>query len=614
MLDYGDLNEAFATEHEVSLVAFDATGSIVDIDTLAFSSDGSITPEDLILAGDALSAEPGQPGNYTFNVEGAGIASVELQFSSNVGTGPTDPNFALAVLCFDPDLPDIPDTPIASQCAYFDVLEPGSPVEGLGTVHPYLNISSTGNAIVLAEGVDPFIYGAPNIPEDMITNGGIVDGGFADAEKLHEYSFSFSPGLTVNLFSLQMLDYGDLNEAFATEHEVTLVAYDSGGNLVGSDTLAFSSDGTITPPALVITGDALTAAPGEPGNYVFSVAGNNISQLELQFSSDVGSGPTDPNFALAVLCFEPEFPESTPGSQCADFATLEPGSPVEGLGTVHPDLNIITTGNAIVLAEGVDPFIYGAPNIPEEMITNGGIVEGGFADAEQLHDYSFSFAPGLTVEEFSLQLLDYGDLNTVFATEHEVSLVAYDGSGNVVDTNVLAFSSDGTITPPPLVLAGDAISSVPGEPGNYVFSVAGNGIERIELEFSSNLGSGFTDPNFALALLCFEPEEQIEPELDPPTADLTLLRSKRAPEIGGKFLVEYACSATAPNLVSATINGYDVVNGQEVNLVVRENESARVIDDMLIWLFAPDFSFDVTCADDNGNEVSTTIVPEFETP
>jgi hypothetical protein len=133
------------------------------------------------------------------------------------------------------------------------------------------------------------------------------------------------------------------------------------------------------------------------------------------------------------------------------------------------------------------------------------------------------------------------------------------------------------------------------------------------LEYGSNLGDSATDPLHGLALLCFVPENDT-PELDPPTAELTLIRPKLPPTVGGKFLVEYDCSDTAPNLVSATINGYDVINGQEVSLVVSEDESARIVDDVLIWLFAPEFSFDVTCADDNGNEVSTSVVPEFDVP
>ncbi len=154
-----------------------------------------------------------------------------------------------------------------------------------------------------------------------------------------------------------------------------------------------------------------------------------------------------------------------------------------------------------------------------------------------------------------------------------------------------------------------------GEPGNYTFEVIGSGISRLEIEYNNDVTPGLrSDPHHAFSLLCFDPEGDTGEELDPPTAELTMLRPKTAPEVGGKFLVEYACSETAPNLVSATINGYDVVSGQEVNLVVRDHESARIIGGMLVWLFAPEFSMNVTCADDLGNEVSTTVEPEFVFP
>jgi hypothetical protein len=186
-----------------------------------------------------------------------------------------------------------------------------------------------------------------------------------------------------------------------------------------------------------------------------------------------------------------------------------------------------------------------------------------------------------------------------------------------VDTDILFYTSDTAKNPHTgsagdLFLTGDA-STQPGNPGNFTFVVEGNEISRLELEFSNNVASSHSDSFFGLAVLCFEPEQDA-PQLDPPTAELTLIRPKLPPTVGGKFLVEYDCSDTAPNLVSATINGYDVINGQEVSLVVSEDESARIVDDVLIWLFAPEFSFDVTCADDNGNEVSTSVVPEFDVP
>jgi len=307
---------------------------------------------------------------------------------------------------------------------------------------------------------------------------------------------------------------------------------------------------------------------------------------------------------------------------CADFSQLAAGESVEGLGTIQPQLNITTSGgNTEVIDEGVAPGAYNSPN-GESGIPNNGVGDlAGFADRNRLHDYVFTFAPDVTVDYFSAKMLDFGDFNAPNATEHEVSLVAYDADGNEITNDVLFFTSDGKTTPRDgsagdLWITGDATTAAPGQPGNYTFTVAGNGIARLEMHYAHN-GDGSqdtpSDPYFGMAVLCFQ-AEQSQPELDPPTAALTQLRPKRPPFIGGKFLVEYACSETAPNLVSATINGYDVVNGQDVNLVVGENESPRIVDDMLIWLFAPDFHFDVVCADDSGNQVSTTVVPEFDVP
>ncbi len=304
---------------------------------------------------------------------------------------------------------------------------------------------------------------------------------------------------------------------------------------------------------------------------------------------------------------------------CANLSQLPVGSSVEGLGTIHPLLNITTsTGNGITIAEGILPGAYQGPN--DAPVPNYGInALNGFFDADKIHQYEYSFAPDVTVDYFSLKMLDYGDHNGLLTSEQAISLVGYDVNGNEVARDTLAFTNDPVINPRnssagDLWYTGDAATALEGEPGNYTFEVAGSGIASLQIEYDNDVSPGQpSDPHHGFALLCFEPE-QSSTELEPPTAALTLLRSKPAPLIGGKFLVEYACSETAPSLVSATINGYDVVNGQDVNLVIGESESARIVDDMLIWLFAPEFSFDVTCADDNGNEVSTTVVPEFETP
>ena len=615
MLDFGDYNPNGATEHNASLVAYDSAGNVVATDTLSFTSDGVLVKgQGLWITGDA-SAAVGQPGNYYFVVAGTGIASLELQFSSNLGDGPSDTKFGFSVLCFQPEGGDPPTPPAGTSCADFNLLEPGTLAEGLGAVHPNLNISGAGTIVAIAEGVEPKLYSGPNYP-GFITNVGTAEfGGFSDVAQIHDYAFSFSPGMAVSYFSINMLDYGDFNPIGATEHNVALVGYDKFGFEVARDTLSFTSDGNMTPDdELWNTGDATTAV-GNPGNYIFTVSGASMSRIELEFSTNLGVGPSDTKFGFSILCFEPEAPPPQPpaGSMCADFNLLEPGTSAEGLGTVHPNLNISGAGNVVAIAEGQEPKLYTGPNIPGNLVNYGSGDYGGISDSEQIHDYNFSFAPGVTVDYFSINMLDFGDYNPNGATEHNASLVAYDSAGNVVATDTLSFTSDGVLVKGQgLWITGDASAAV-GQPGNYYFVVAGTGIASLELQFSSNLGDGPSDTKFGFSVLCFQPETEKEPELDPPTAVLELLRPKTN-EVGGKFLVEYACSETAPNLVSATINGYDVTSGQNVNLVVRSNESARIVNNVLIWLFAPEFSLDVTCADANGNEVSTSVVPNFGTP
>ena len=627
MLDYGDRNEQFATEHNISLVAYDENGAVVDEDTLTYTSDAALNPRtgsagDLFITGDAAT-QPGNPGNYTFEVEGSGIAQIELEFSNNVNDIYSDSFFGLAVLCFEPE--EIPvDPPVGISCANFADLAPGTSVEGLGTIHPALNISTTGNAVSIRENSEPFAYQGPNVGTPIPNLGVNPFDGFYDETIQHDYSFGFAPDTTVNYFTLKMLDYGDRNEQFATEHNISLVAYDENGAVVDEDTLTYTSDAALNPRTgsagdLFITGDAATQ-PGNPGNYTFEVEGSGIAQIELEFSNNVNDIYSDSFFGLAVLCFEPEeIPVDPPvGISCANFADLAPGTSVEGLGTIHPALNISTTGNAVSIRENSEPFAYQGPNVGTPIPNLGVNPFDGFYDETIQHDYSFGFAPDTTVNYFTLKMLDYGDRNEQFATEHNISLVAYDENGAVVDEDTLTYTSDAALNPRTgsagdLFITGDAATQ-PGNPGNYTFEVEGSGIAQIELEFSNNVNDIYSDSFFGLAVLCFEPEIDQEPELDPPTAELTLIRPKQPPAVGGKFLVEYACSETAPNLVSATINGYDVVNGQGVSLVVSENESARVVDDLLVWLFAPEFLMEVTCADDSGSEVSTSVVPEFETP
>jgi hypothetical protein len=82
------------------MTAYDANGVVVSIDELSYTSTAYNSPKygDLFVAGDAMSAVPGEPGNWTWNVSGSGIVKVVLEF----GVG-FDPNIGFDVLTFTPE-------------------------------------------------------------------------------------------------------------------------------------------------------------------------------------------------------------------------------------------------------------------------------------------------------------------------------------------------------------------------------------------------------------------------------------------------------------------------------------------------------------------------------
>ncbi len=183
------------------------------------------------------------------------------------------------------------------------------------------------------------------------------------------------------------------------------------------------------------------------------------------------------------------------------FENLDPSDFVEGLGTVNPFLNIKAVLNPffgtcsmspVVIEEG-NPFPYWA----YKSGNNGfhGCLSGtrGMVDPQDcVDDYQFTFAPGYEVSCFTIHMLDFGDYFSFSGNTHTVTLTAYDGNNSQVDQDVLTFQG-GVQT-----FAGDACNALPGDPGNYLFEVQGNGIKRVMLEFLESPDSriGFDDIGF----------------------------------------------------------------------------------------------------------------------
>jgi len=221
---------------------------------------------------------------------------------------------------------------------------------------------------------------------------------------------------------------------------------------------------------------------------------------------------------------------------CVDFGSKAAGDSVNGLGAVHPQLNISSTNNAVVVKQNVDPIAYGG-NLPgQNNAPNGcigpaagfvdlGAAAGNFSVDSRLHDYVFTFAPGTSVGEFSLRMVDHGDFNPGHATSHSVKLVAYNASGDIVDEHELAYTSTNATNP--LGVNGDACTAPPGEPGNFTFNVSGSHITRLELRSSNNgpVPNEPSDPLIGFNELCFvlestEVQIDIKPGTNPNTVNL----------------------------------------------------------------------------------------------
>jgi hypothetical protein len=208
--------------------------------------------------------------------------------------------------------------------------------------------------------------------------------------------------------------------------------------------------------------------------------------------------------ALAPAARAQECPP--PGASCpaggtaiaVDFEALVPGTPVEGLGTVHPDLAIATqTGLAPACTPGTSRAIQELDNLFPSYGSDPGTnacLNGfrGFGDDVMCTlNYEFTFSAGTTVSCFSLLMLDFGDLFPYGVANHNVVMNAYAGAA-LVDTDVLAMVG------PVQLVTGDACDAQDGNPGRYRFRVAAPGITRVTLTFdeSPDPNVGFDDLQF----------------------------------------------------------------------------------------------------------------------
>jgi hypothetical protein len=232
--------------------------------------------------------------------------------------------------------------------------------------------------------------------------------------------------------------------------------------------------------------------------------------------------PTPTTATVTVTTTASSTPSSTPtGLACtteqSDFTQVAVGSSVEGLGKVAPDLNIKALNNAIRVDASRQPKVYDATGSNGRKIPNGGMDPGGgFSDVQahlnrQAHHYVFTFAPGVTVNDFSLHMQDFGDWNPGIdpaakkhPTNHIVLLTGFDAGGVVVAQQTLSYTTPPVEFPTSsdqygnLQITGDALSAMPGQPGSWAWDITGTGIVKVRLDF----GIGF-DPNLSLDHVVF---------------------------------------------------------------------------------------------------------------
>jgi hypothetical protein len=177
-----------------------------------------------------------------------------------------------------------------------------------------------------------------------------------------------------------------------------------------------------------------------------------------------------------------------------DFESLAPGTGCEGLGALHPDLDVASvawsfspscpTGTAKVIQEN-NAFPYasygaGVSDIDNDCL-NG--FQGMGDSANCVLDYDFTFGPGVAVTCFGLRMLDYGDYYPYGGAAHIVQLSAYDASNTLVDQDVLGAAGGVNL------VTGDACATDNGT-GNVRLNVFGSAITKVTLRFNQ-----FPDPN-----------------------------------------------------------------------------------------------------------------------
>lgn len=453
--------------------------------------------------------------------------------------------------------------PLDNQCncqeeevkADFHNLEEGAHVEGLGVVAPDLDIQAEGDVVKIVENGSANYVAYGSKADGGTKNHGLAEGGgFTNISLVHQtnkpkkplpaqdrYTFTFADGVTVNKFSLHMLDFGDYNPSRDTNHFASMIAY-AGDRVVSESWLRYKTGtgdyysgryGQLLDRA----GDAGFAMPGDPGDWTWLVLGFGITRVELTFYNNsqnqdpsmVGGGQ-DPNVGFDSLSFSKcTFGEGVQLEYVTgDLQNIPEGGPAEALDAValnlsmnssHLDGNGTTVDDDLVkIVEDGQPLYVAYGSKINGGFKNYGLPEsGGFTNISLVHNleldikpplssqsqYTFTFEDfedGSIVTDFSLLMLDFGDYNPTHNKDHLIKMAAYDKDGKMLSESQLSYSTvrgmgwlvDG---------AGDAGFAGPGDPGKWTWFASGLDIKTVVLTFYNNPGG--QDPNVGFDNLKF---------------------------------------------------------------------------------------------------------------
>lgn len=216
---------------------------------------------------------------------------------------------------------------------------------------------------------------------------------------------------------------------------------------------------------------------------------------------------------------------------CLDLSDLAVNTNVEVANRMYPGLTMTTTGGgSVVVNEGQNPLAYNPG-------TYG--MRYGFTDIGRQHDYTFTFT-GMELDAFSVWVLDFGDNQN--GNVHKVTVSGYNANNTLVDQELLQFNYALNIA--------DATAHY-GQPGNYLFSVTGEEMTRIQMQFRiDNQAPHVSDADslFGIAAVCFSLADALALEIPATAASYT---ENQAP---------------VAVISSATITGSSTITGATITL------------------------------------------------